>query len=248
MNDAVGRIVHVAIDVQKKFTKELYEARRETYPREVRLAADDLRSYGIPTIWVAFRTRGLFSGLDWNCYANQITEPNAPVKKAEDWTAGHLGLPDVHQQDLIFVKNKNNAFHGHHLPDLLNAYGYKTLLFSGMNTCCCLASTVSTSAQLNYNTYVFLDLLADGSPYYHEGRERGKIAAHQGLLYDCLSEDQVKKVRGLISHKFTNELSRGVAADKALQKSRPIRDVAPTRPVRRAFRAFRAAILGRGEG
>lgn len=245
MNDSIIGIgnelpvIHIAIDVQTTYYNGLSEMRRRTFPARVIQASDRLRQAGVPTIWVAYTDDDDDHGMNWDFYSCRLTRPRGGIRPLSDTSHADLGLHKVHRDDLIYVKAETNAFHEPYLKEFINSLGCETVVYSGMNKCCCLAGSVSAAARHHYNTYVFLNLLADGSEYFHEGKGKGKMIFHQGLLYDCLSEDQIQNVKSLISRDYIKDLSARVNAKQALDKAKSIEDVCPTTFVRVSFRALR---------
>ena len=52
MDFPIHPIVHIVVDVQPNYLRQLNPSRQKSFPIAVRKFADRLRPYGIPTVWV----------------------------------------------------------------------------------------------------------------------------------------------------------------------------------------------------
>lgn len=156
-------IVHLSIDLQKRYLKKLSPERASYLLKHVESTAKALRSFGIPTIWVAYRD--LFETPDESIghfFSVKAQVNGFPVKSFEPVLEKSLGLPELQEGDLAYVKAHDSVFEGvSSIDHVLKKVECKNLLVSGMNTHACVADTISDAMMYDYHVYPLVDCLAD---------------------------------------------------------------------------------------
>ncbi|MDD3289097.1 MAG: isochorismatase family protein [Alphaproteobacteria bacterium] len=156
----VHEIVHLAIDVQRKFSKKLSPFRAISFPRKIRDFSDQLRSVGVPTAYVAFDYN-----LEKRVYPRQADWPMDNPRKRNFWLISSLGMNAVSpkkDEDLI-LKRDDGAFCEYDLRRVLGKYKTKTLLISGMNTQFCVLASADGAVRKGFDVWIVYDMLADSS-------------------------------------------------------------------------------------
>ena len=138
--------VHLAIDVQRRVWEQLPEERIQKLATEVRKFADRLRENNIPTLWVVM--------------GNQDTLCADPVAKAYA-SAKYRLIPNVQEDELIFVKTLSDAFYTPGLEEYLKERGVKKMVISGQQTRFCVADTIEGALACGFSCCGIVNLMAD---------------------------------------------------------------------------------------
>ena len=230
MNDTVVGIgaavpvIHIAIDVQARFYNKLSEMRRLTFSACVVQASNRLRENGVLTVWVAYTDDDDDYEINWDFYSRKLTMPKGGIRPLSEAAHSELGLHSIYPDDLVYVKAATNAFHEPYLKEFLDSVGCETVVYSGMNTCCCVSWTAGESADAGIETYVFTDLLADSSRNFHEGHHGGDVHWHANELKRHLDVTQRAFVHAVEFSSVISVLEQGAPAKQALlEATRPSR-------------------------
>lgn len=118
----------------------------------------DLHSLSAPTLYQYKKTlemRGIGESLGDSqallsgTWGTQVVEP----------------LKDLQEEgDVVVEKNRDNAFYGTQLDQILRAQGLSTLLFAGVNTDQCVATTMEDASFRDYNVLLIEDATGTSNP------------------------------------------------------------------------------------
>ena len=163
-----GPIIHLAIDVQERFSDTLCPDRKESYPKQIHEFRDALRNYGIPTIHIGCGSQQEWMKLDIKhvarCAAWCMEHPE-PREESNDIAALGLLVRPYKDEDVV-EKYFNDAFErkskiGPSLRGLLDVYGAQTVIMTGGNTESCVLESARGALQSGFNLLIVYDRLAD---------------------------------------------------------------------------------------
>lgn len=188
-----SKTLHIAVDVQERFTDQLSDEQSFNFPSDVRDFANKLYEQKVDTLWVV-----LPQTISVNPDVNVSDNPrNAWERAIQEVTGlrvhemGHpvglnhsFGLPPLYQQDTVSVKYSRSAFvfdseaiwitergatqSGLSVSNYMQDLGYDHALVTGLNASECIADTVEDGLNLGLNITVVSDLLADARGWSHE--------------------------------------------------------------------------------
>lgn len=121
---------------------------------------EDIRNLGAPTLYQYKKNtemRGIGESLgDYRA----LVEGTWGTELVEE-------LADLQEPDDVVVdKVRTSAFYGTHLDQILKNQGFKTLLFTGVNTDQCVTTTLEDACFRDYNVVLIKDATATSSPDY----------------------------------------------------------------------------------
>ncbi|RUO26583.1 isochorismatase [Aliidiomarina minuta] len=118
----------------------------------------DLQALSAPTLYQYKKTiemtgigesLGDYKALSSGTWGTQVVEP---LKRLQD------------ENDLVVEKNRDNAFYGTQLDQILRTQGLNTLLFTGVNTDQCVATTMEDASFRDYNVLLIEDATGTSNP------------------------------------------------------------------------------------
>ena len=212
---------HLAIDVQRSYISALTPQRRVDFPSGVSDFARDLRSVGIPTLWVA---------MDWT---RAIMIP--PRKDNPDWARDRelLGLTEVtlHEEDLVATKNSFNALTNAQLREHLDEQNVHTLILTGMDTTQCVAKTLLSALACRFRCIVATDRLADGNGHLSRAGDEASPETHLKALQAELRNWADRPVYGLANN-IVAQINKDPDSFFAARPSAPRRAAPRSAPIR----------------
>lgn len=118
----------------------------------------DARSLSAPTLYQYKKSPemtgigeslGDYQALTTGTWGTQVIEPLLSLQQ---------------DSDVVVEKNRDNAFYGTQLDQFLRAQGLSTLLFAGVNTDQCVATTVEDASFRDYNVLLIEDATGTSNP------------------------------------------------------------------------------------
>lgn len=184
MFDLVVPVIHLVIDVQDRFLNDLSVRRNLYFSAYLQGQVDKLRDLGIPTLWVAYRD-AFKTPADriGKIYSVQNNGQSSDICPFDGVLKSSLGLPEIHLDDLVYVKKHNSVFADGVMDTFLNRKACRNLLVSGMNTHACVSDSIRSALMRVSDVYPLVDCLADKKLYPDEPF-RGDPGWHVNTLQD----------------------------------------------------------------
>ena len=156
---------------------------RNTLVQAVNALVGDVRTMGVPIIWVRQEFEPDLSDAFLELRRREIS---ITIKH----TSGCDFLPelDVQPIDHVLVKKRYSAFFGTELDALLKRLGADCLILAGINTHACIRMTAIDAYQRDFDVVVARDCVASNDPEHHAISLRymdGKIARVLGSQEIC---------------------------------------------------------------
>lgn len=170
-----GSFVHLAIDVQNEFCTHLHKDIAEKIGNDL---APELDKLGIPTYWVYYR--------DWQ--ERYKAEKDCTIGPDKAYGGMHKSVKPA-ANDLFIGKNRDSAFTGSSLEDILKENGKTNLIVTGFNYHACVYDTVMDAHDRGHKI-VLLDDATNHSgahSYWH------KVMKNHGVI-ETSSEDALKRL------------------------------------------------------
>lgn len=120
----------------------------------------DMRSLSAPTLY-QYKKSLKMSGLGESLGGHKVL-------LSDTWGTQLIEPFKALQQDgdVIVEKNRDNAFYGTQLDQILRAQGLSTLLFAGVNTDQCVATTMEDASFRDYNVVLIEDATGTSNPSF----------------------------------------------------------------------------------
>jgi nicotinamidase-related amidase len=169
-------IIHLAIDVQERYTHCLQE-RRQSYVTQLEKFYEDMRAQNVPTIHVGYDTdhagqknvTHIARAAAWSMKAPRARTQNGDILDMK------FHIPPRDDEDII-IKYRNSAFAKYPsaspdpgLADLLNQYGTRTVMMTGNSTRACVHQSARRALLSGFKVVLVYDCMADGGPKNRDG-------------------------------------------------------------------------------
>jgi len=191
---APGRTALLLIDMQVDFADPEgglgQDGKDITAPqaavRQAERLANAARSAGVACVFVRLVTR-LGDETSFLTEWKRRRHDEAPPLCREGSRGAEFAGPKPQGGELVFTKQRYNAFHGTGLDMALRGERIDTLVVAGLTTECCIDSSVRAAFERDYHVFVVKDATACYEPELHQ-------AALEALALNCatiLSVDDV---------------------------------------------------------
>ena len=137
--------------------------------RNAVLLADAARAAGVPCLFARLITRESDETdllLEWK--RRRGTEHDAPLCREGARGAAFVG-PLPREGEVVFSKNRYDAFCGTGLDAHLRGIKRDTLVIAGLTTECCVDSTVRDAFERDYHVFIAADAVAAYEKGLHDG-------------------------------------------------------------------------------
>lgn len=137
--------------------------------RNAVLLADAARAAGVPCLFARLITRQSDETdllREWK--RRRGTEDDAPLCQEGTRGAAFVG-PQPREGEVVFSKNRYNAFSGTGLDAHLRGIKRDTLVIAGLTTECCVDSTVRDAFERDYHVVIAADAVAAYEKDLHDG-------------------------------------------------------------------------------
>ena len=176
---ALETTAHLLIDVQRDFVhpKKWGTVQSEEIARNIGGLTAKFRQAGIAPYWIYYKEKNIFG-----------------FEKRASCAFGGFYKCAPSRGDVLIGKDRDSAFKGSDINEVLREKGVKNLIVSGFNTSACVAQTVHDAIDRGYHVCVVEDMTENGNDVNHikascalyRFEEKGAIVADSACVLEYL--------------------------------------------------------------